>query len=106
MRTGPYVAHRRRMPAGQDIHSDSLTWRVEFSRVGIGARSVRSRMVFTRRAPIGWLRFRVPVAVALVALSLAGAGLWLLAGTAPNLSRQHVVAGGYRSTRSTRRPPR
>lgn len=51
-------------------------------------------MVFTRRAPAGWLRFRVPVAVALVALLLAGTGLWLLAGTARHLSHKHVVVGG------------
>jgi len=51
-------------------------------------------MVSTRRAPVGWLRFRAPVAAALVAVMAAGAGVWLLAGTASDLSRRHVVVGG------------
>ena len=42
-------------------------------------------MIFTRRAPI---------VAALIAVMLAGTGLWLLAGAAPDLGRKHVVVAG------------
>jgi dienelactone hydrolase len=56
--------------------------------------SVPSCVVLTRRSTLNVLRLRAPLAVALVAVIVAGAGIWLLAGAAPDLSRRHVVASG------------
>jgi dienelactone hydrolase len=51
-------------------------------------------MAFTRRSPVGGLRFRAAVAATLVAVVAAGAGGWILTGAAGDLSRRHVVIGG------------